>query len=110
MVLLDPEAFLQRTVELLEEGTVLSFAFKQSHGDFVKGQHRGGKDKKQRGVRREEFNRDEGHCFDLLVRGKTRKGKISAVVPACDAEVFQKKLHNAMHVAISKLKKQAKLP
>lgn len=110
MVLLDPEVFLQRTVELLEEGTVLSFTFKQSHGDFVKGQHRGGKDKKQRGVRREEYNRDEGHCFDLLVRGKTRKGKISAVVPACDAEVFQKKLHNAMHVAISKLKKQAKLP
>ena len=108
MVLLDPDTFLQRASALLEEGSPLTFSFKQLHGDFEKGQHRGGKDKKARLLRREEYNKDEMHCFDLLVRGKTRKGKIQAHVPASDAEVFQKKLHNSMLLAISKQKKLPK--
>lgn len=108
MVLLDPDTFLQKVAEFMEEGAVVHFTFKQSHGDFLKGQHRGGKDKKQRALRREELNRDENISFDLLVRGKTRKGKISALVPASDAEVFQKKLHNAIHVTVSKLRKQVR--
>lgn len=108
MVLLDPDAFLLRAAALLDEGSPVSFTFKQLHDDFGKGQHRGGKDKKARTLRREEFNKDETRAFDLLVRGKTRKGKIQTHVPAGDSEVFEKKLHNTMLLAISKLKKQPK--